>query len=90
MPTRAALRNLALLTLISLAADVIPAQGMNPAAEPASVRGEQRRAGRNPSRPFELRAKNADAALQSLAMGWLCLALRALPAHFSRSNAGAK
>jgi len=66
------------------------AQGMNRAAEQASVSGEQRRAGRNPSRPFGLRAKNAGAMLQSLAIGRLCHTLRALPAHFSRSNAGAK
>jgi hypothetical protein len=42
------------------------------------------------SRPFGLRAKDAGVALQSLAIGWLCPALRALPAHFSHSNAGAK
>ncbi len=50
-----------------------PARGTSRAAEQAFVSGEQRRAGRNPSRPCGLRAKNTGAALQSLAIAGYAL-----------------
>jgi len=63
-----------------------PAQGTNRAAEQASVSGEQRRAGRNPSRPFGLRAKNAGAASQSLPIAGYALRLTPCRAFFTQQR----